>query len=264
MHPVVGEHDALEVHRAQVRADRGLGQHRHAHPVGHHQAHRVEAAHLDAHAQPAAEEFGLLVQAARQRRGAGQAHEVVVHHVGERDLLAALQRMALGHHQHEAVAPVVQHVEAVRGGAVGEDPEVGAAVQHGHHDVAAVLLLELDADAGIAGLERGQFGRQELRQRRGVGPQPHDAHDAGRVVRQLRRQLLDLLQHRARALEQHLSGGGGPHAARVALQQRDADGGLEVGDALARRADRQVGERGALADAARSNDQREQRQRGQV
>jgi hypothetical protein len=50
----------------------------------------------------------------------------------------------------------------------------------------------------------------------------------------------------------------------VALEQRRADARLQVRDALAGRADGQVRQLGALADAAAARDQVEQRQRDEV
>ena len=63
---------------------------------------------------------------------------------------------------------------------------------------------------------------------------------------------------------QRQAGRGGRDAARMALEQRGADGGLQVGNPLARRPDRQVGEQRALADAAGAHHVAEQGQRDEV
>ena len=174
------------------------------------------------------------------------------------------ERVARRHDQDQPVAPVRHRLQAEGGGALGEDADLGATVDHREHGFAAVGLVHLDADAGVRGDEARQVGWQELRHRRGVGPQPDDADDPGRMVGQVGGEVVDIGQDALRMPVQRLAGQGEGDAARVALEQLGADGSLEVRNALARRTDRQVRQLGAAADAAGAHDQAEQRQRDEV
>jgi hypothetical protein len=60
------------------------------------------------------------------------------------------------------------------------------------------------------------------------------------MVVQLGREQVDVAEDALRVARQRVAGGGGADAARMALQQRGADGRFQVGDALAGGADRQV------------------------
>ncbi|MDP9992691.1 hypothetical protein J2W28_003369 [Variovorax boronicumulans] len=196
--------------------------------------------------------------------GAREGHEIEVAGLFETHALAACERVAARHHQHQAVFTVVHDVQAQRGRAVGKDADVGAAVEHGQHDLAAVLLFELDADARIGRHEAREFARQELRHGRGVDPQAHHAHHARGVIGQVGRELVDVVQDALRMPVQRIARNGERDAARMTLEEFGAHCGFEIGDALARRAHRQVREFSALADAAGAHHEVEKRERDEV
>jgi hypothetical protein len=59
----------------------------------------------------------------------------------------------------------------------------------------------------VRGDEASQVGGQELRHRRGVGPQAHDADDARGMVRQVGRELVHIGQDALSMAVQRLPGG---------------------------------------------------------
>src|SRR5207249_4271745 len=133
----------------------------------------------------------------------------------------------------------------------GKDAYVGPTIQNCEHDLAAALFLELDSNAGIRIDESSNVERQELRDRRRVGPQAHHTDDAGRVIGEVGSELIDVAQNALCVTVESLAGDGKGYPARVTFQQFRTHRRLEVGDALAGGAHRETRQLSALADAAR-------------
>ncbi len=225
---------------------------------------RVETAHLDAQLELAARKRGRGLQPPRQRSVARQADEIEFERVGERHRRALRERMPARHDEHQTVLAVRRGLQPEGRHRVGHDAEIRRAVDHRERDLLAVLLVELDADGRIGRVERGDVGGQELRDRRRVRPQPHDADDTGGIVRHVGRHQVDVVQDALREALQRLAGHGQRDAARVPLEQPGAGRRFEIRDPLAGGADREMRQLGALADAAAAHDEREQRQRDEI
>ena len=172
--------------------------------------------------------------------------------------------MAGRDHEHEAVFAIRHQVQAEGRRTVGKDADVGAAFEHAQHDLVAVELSELDPDRRIGPGEGGDVDRQELGDGGGIGPQARHPDDAAGVVVQLGGQQVHVAEDALRVPGQRQARRSGRDAARMALEQRGADGGFQVGNPLARRPDRQVGEQRTLADAAGTDDVAEQGQGDEI
>ena len=155
-------------------------------------------------------------------------------------------------------------VEPVRGGTIGENADVRQPVEHRAHDVATELLLDVHADIGVPLQEARQRSRQKLGQRRHVGPQPYMAARAACVLLQLAAELLEPLKQAYRVLQRDVAGGCQHDAPRGAMQQRRAGSGLELGQAPARRREREAADLGTLGDAAGLGDRTEKPQRQEI
>lgn len=180
----------------------------------------------DRQAVDLAEAHGPLApQRASRRR---DQHDVLDHHLGRRDVLEG------------AVVVKQGHVEAA-----GLDPFVEAA---GHR------LDEMDGDAGVAVGDRLD---QRHREAAAGGGRQAEADLAGRVLGRRAHQLprpRQLAQDRARVLAEDEAEIGRRDAARVALEQLDAELFLERADVLAERGLGDAQRFGRLREAARLGD----------
>ena len=182
----------------------------------------------------------------------------------ESDLTARGQHVAGWHHRGQRAVAVDAGVEPVVEHRRDEDAHVGPAFGHGSLDVGAGEVFQADADLGV-GLRKGrQVGRQALADGAGIGRDAQVALDAARELHHLAFQRVQAGVQAAHVAHQRTAGLGGQHAARVALEQRHAEAGFEVAQALAGGGQRQVLTLGAARDAAGVGDGEHEVERGEV
>jgi hypothetical protein len=140
-----------------------------------------------------------------------------------------------------------------RRGRGDEDAHVRASFRDGLLDVGARLVLEADADAGMGAREGGQSAAGTRRSRR-RSRRREGALDAARELDDLALQRMQRGVERADVAHERAAGLGGVDAAGAALEQRDAEPRLEIGQPLAGRGEREVLAFGAARDAARLGD----------
>jgi hypothetical protein len=95
------------------------------------------------------------------------------------------ERVARRHDEHEPVAPVQHRLQPQARRALGEDADLGAAVDHREHGVAAVRFVHLDPDAGVRGDEARQVGGRNCVTADVLADQADDADDSRGVVGQV-------------------------------------------------------------------------------
>ena len=172
--------------------------------------------------------------------------------LGQLDLGAVLQGVAVGRHQHQAVGAEVDGLQFRRVHRAGHDAQVGGAVAHAAHDVARQPLLQVHGHARMPGQVAGQQVGHELGDRRGVGEDADMAGVAVGLFLEVVLQVVHLAQDHARMLQQALAGGRDLHAPAVAVQQAGIELVLQRLDAHADRGQRQVGALGRLRQAGDS------------
>ncbi|KAG1081962.1 hypothetical protein G6F40_015309 [Rhizopus arrhizus] len=88
---------------------------------------------------------------------------------------------------------------------------------------------DLHVDAGVVAAQCFQGLRQQVGDGAGRGAQPYTAGQALHLALHIVQGLGGFGQQAARALQQGLADGGGPHLAALAGQERRADAGLKIG-----------------------------------
>ena len=106
----------------------------------------------------------------------------------------------------------------------------------------------------MARAELGDLARQEVERQRLAAGDAHGAAAQALEVLDLRLHALDAAVLLAQVVDENLAGGGEPHAARPALEQRRAELLLQVHDAAVHRRCRDIEVIRGLADRARARD----------
>jgi hypothetical protein len=113
---------------------------------------------------------------------AREAHELAVQRVGERNPIAAGQRVPARHGEHQPVSSEREVLQAGKVGVVGGDADVRLLLGNGPRDFGARPLVEVDVHVGVRGEEGGERFGQVLGHGRGVGQQAHVALQSARVL----------------------------------------------------------------------------------
>ncbi|MCY1289564.1 hypothetical protein D9M70_386610 [compost metagenome] len=183
--------------------------------------------------------------------------------LANRHRLPRCQRMSLGDDHRQLVAPVRKGLQFGAKGARREDADIRGILGHGAHDGGGDTFIEMDVDARIIRQERLELRRQELRDGRDVGEYPDLAAQAAAVVAHARHDVVEVVQHAARQVNQLDAGRGRLHALVAAPEQGRAEPLLQLADAFADRGRGQVRPLGSGGDGAvfRHADEEAQRDR---
>ncbi len=194
------------------------GQHRHAQAGLDQLRDGVEAVHLHARVQRAAERLGPFAHLLLGRGAGVQADDVVIQQRIEAVAAAARQRMPARHQDRQRALAISPAIEPGLADRCDENAGVGAPFDHGALHVDAGHLLQADADAGVGLGERRQVGRQVFGDRAGVRRHAQVALDAAGELGHLALQRMQRGMQRADVAQQRAPGLGGLDAARAALE----------------------------------------------
>jgi hypothetical protein len=114
--------------------------------------------------------------------------------------------------------------------------------------------LDVERHQRMALAELGDLARQEIEGERLAAGDAHGAAAQPLEVLDLRFHALDAALLLAQIMHEHLAGGGEPHAARPALEQRGAEFLLQIHDPPVHRRGGDVEMVGGLADRAGARD----------
>ncbi|CAM2149837.1 hypothetical protein PT2222_220053 [Paraburkholderia tropica] len=178
--------------------------------------------------------------ARQQRTAVAESHVILVERFREADDVALRERMSLRHQQYEFVAAIQTSLDAGRRHVVREHAQIGLARAQRGDDLVTQTLLERHLDTRMRVQETREIDRQELHDRRRVGPHPHVAAHARRVVAHLARHAVDLIDDAVRMIEQGHARGRELDAARAPDEQRAVGDAFEFRDALAHRGEREL------------------------
>mmetsp|Transcript_59250 Transcript_59250/g.139728 ORF Transcript_59250/g.139728 Transcript_59250/m.139728 type:complete len:204 (-) Transcript_59250:924-1535(-) len=193
-----------------------------------------------------------------------QADQVIGQQVVERDLLAGAERM-LDRHQRRQPAmrenpglqPVVQQRRR-------ENAYVGPPLGHRGLGLGAGQVFQADADLAVRLGKTHQVRRQRLGDRAAVGRDAQMPLDAARELHDLGFEGVERGMQRADMPHQRTAGLGRLDAPRPPLEQLHAEAAFEVGQALARRRQRQMLLGGAARDRAGLLDRQHEVEGGEV
>jgi hypothetical protein len=232
LRPAVQQRDGFELADAVRQFKGALRHHAHAQAVVDHAAHGVQAGHVDAQLDGAAQPRRGLAHGQVNRAVGMQADLVVIQRGFKADGALRAQRVAPGNDEHQFVGAVGQHLQVARAVGGVADAQVGRAFLHGAHDLCAQVLFQVYLDAGMLARESAQVFRQKLHDGRDAGMHAHVAAHAVGIFAELALHFFEAEQHRARVVQQAFAGGRQVDAAGVAVQQRRVQRGFEVGERL--------------------------------
>ena len=118
--------------------------------------------------------------------------------------------------------------------------EVDLVGRERRHRLLVVEHLDVERHERMALAELGDLARQEIERERLAAGDAHGAAPQALEVLDLRVHALDVAVLLAQVVDEHLAGGGEPHAARPALEQRGAELLLQVHDPAVDRRGRDV------------------------
>ena len=166
--------------------------------------------------------------------------------------------------EHQAVGAVGQTFDFGAGERFGDDAEFDFAARDGHHDLRAGVLFERNADLRVGAQEVGQVVGQEAVRGVGVGPQGDVAAYAGGERGEVGVHLFEPGEDLAGVAQQRFARARGLDTARLAHEERRAERGLELQQAMAGRGRREVDAFGSARQVARFGDGDEESQVGEV
>ncbi len=204
--PGVVERHRRDRHGAGGPARGRLGHDAEADPALDQAADRIEAAQLHPQPQGLAAAAGLGGEEAGERARPVEPDEIVAEHLGEGHGGPRGQRMALGHHQHEAVAAERVGLEAAGLDRAGDEAEIRRALGDEADDLVGEPLLDVDAHPRMPGEVGRQHLGQELGQRVGVRQDPDLARRPAREGGEVALQPLDVAEDLAGMGQQRAPG----------------------------------------------------------
>lgn len=177
-----------------VRPEHCSGQHGDAEIGSHHLAHRIEATDLYSYPHRRAAFFCGSGREFQQRTTPVQSDKIVRQAFREPHARATPQRMPLRTDRNQLVFLKRFNLQVASRRVLGKYSNVCNTFHYCPHDVAAQLLLQLDANLRVSSHERGQAIRQEFRQRGHVRPQVNVAAGPLRVIANLAAELFESLE----------------------------------------------------------------------
>ena len=152
--------------------------------------------------------------------------------------------------QREPVRAIRQILHArAAAAALGRDADIGRPVDDRLDHLMAEPLAQFDVDVGMGHQIPAQHVRDELVHGGRIGIQPDAPLDAPGVFLDLAAQVIQLPQHGARMLHEHLARRGQRHPLAAAIQQVGTQGFLEALDPVAGGGHGQEGAFGAFGQA---------------
>jgi hypothetical protein len=204
---------------------RALRHYADAHATFNHAAHGRKAIHLNALAYAVALFAGCAAEECLHGAAAAHANLFVIEGLGVLQLTLCREWMIVAHHQNEAFSAVsfaLQWCHLFTGAA---DAQIRFTVEHGCGYCTAAVLMQLDADFGIALREGRQISGQELLYRRGAGAELHAAMYALRELSQIGTQMFHIIEKVGRTPRAWRSRSGTPttcSSSEMRLESADA------------------------------------------